>query len=41
MKRMDSFCSDTFLEAEMHGDYLSSVPEEVSMALYLFRILIN
>ncbi|KAM2676198.1 hypothetical protein EV1_002887 [Malus domestica] len=29
--RMDSFCSDTFLEAEMHGDYLSSVPEELSI----------
>lgn len=31
MKRMDSFCSETFLEAEMHVDLLSSVPEDVSL----------
>ncbi|KAM1242744.1 hypothetical protein ACFX2G_035064 [Malus domestica] len=27
--RMDSFCSDTFLEAETHSDHLSSLPEEL------------
>ncbi|XP_034226924.1 phosphatidylinositol/phosphatidylcholine transfer protein SFH12-like isoform X1 [Prunus dulcis] len=27
--RMDSFCSETFLEAEMHVDHLSSVPEDL------------